>query len=445
MKRKKKRNVLAHGYRFLAQENQNADYFKFQAEATQSAAFIHGSDLWKRVALRLGTDITRYLLESCSVFTAVPPSCAFQLCGVPVYDRVSVSTLSSKFQLRPQLKRQGCSQFGRSQRSNLERRRVNMKPEGSKIRMKGDEKVNKRKRKREPDQPEEEEAVTSKRRRVANQTDKQEMELVSSETEEEIQTRSVESTLPKKNVENEATAFKQPAKTSAAVLPSGGPSWRTGTFPPLPPTQCFIQTLRFLYGGRGMHSFLLNRKKTTVGGVRRLQGKDLIRMVFFEGLMYLKGVERKPEKLPQRFFNMVPLFNQLLRQHKKCHYDTILQKMCPLDAESISGQTELKSLLPKHCAPHRVYLFIRECLCGVIPQELWGSDHNRLRFFARVRGFLRSGKFERTSVAELMWKVKVNDCDWLKISKAGEFITGRNSLSLMASQTFNDAFKIISS
>lgn len=426
MKRKKRRNVLAHGYHFpgVAQENRNADYFKFQAEATQSAAFIHGSDLWKRAASRLGTDITRYLLESCSVFTAVPPSCAFQLCGVPVYDRVFMSTSSSKFHLQPQVRRQGCSQFGSSHRSNPKRRPVIMKSEGSTTRVNRSEKENKQKRKREPEQPEEE-AAMSKRRRVVEQTHQQEMEQVGSQTEEERRATSVESTLSQTTVEKEETAFKCPAKMSAAVLPSGGPSWRLGTFPPLPPTQCFIQTLRFLYGGRGMRSFLLNRKKKTVDGARRLQGRDLIRMVFFEGLMYLKGLERKPEKLPRRFFTMVPLFSQLLRQHKRCHYDKILQKMCPLDEESSSGQ-ELKSLLPKHCARHRVYLFIRECLSAVVPQELWGSHHNRLHFLARVRGFLRSGKFERMSVAELMWKVRVNDCDWLKISKTGEFIRDRN-------------------
>ena len=91
IKRKRKRNVLAHGYGCLplAQEERDADQFKFQSEVTQSAAYIHGSDLWRKVSTRLGTDTTRYLLESCAVFAAVPPTCVFQVCGVPVYDRVS--------------------------------------------------------------------------------------------------------------------------------------------------------------------------------------------------------------------------------------------------------------------------------------------------------------------------------------------------------------------
>uniref|UniRef100_A0AAV2K7V5 Telomerase reverse transcriptase n=1 Tax=Knipowitschia caucasica TaxID=637954 RepID=A0AAV2K7V5_KNICA len=80
LKRKRKNNVFIHGYKFLPHNEQqrNADIFKFQGDITQSAAYIHGSDLWKKVTKRLGTDITRYLLETCSIFVAVPPSCFFQ-------------------------------------------------------------------------------------------------------------------------------------------------------------------------------------------------------------------------------------------------------------------------------------------------------------------------------------------------------------------------------
>uniref|UniRef100_A0A3B5KXR5 Telomerase reverse transcriptase n=1 Tax=Xiphophorus couchianus TaxID=32473 RepID=A0A3B5KXR5_9TELE len=387
MKRKRRRNVLAHGYNLLAlpQEDRDADHFKFQGDVTQSAAYVHGSDLWKKVTLRLGTDITRYLLESCSVFVAVPPSCVFQVCGVPVYDRVSTGPPSSGFHLQPRLRGRSLPQFGRDQRSRRFRRRQEVENLAQcQIRRRRKEKGNKRRRKRGLDQLEEETGTSSGKRR--------------------------------RNVENGTTGFKQTIE-----LPSteGGPSWRSGAFPPLPPSQCFIRTLGFLYGGRGLHSFLLNRKKKSTDGSRRLQGKDLIRVVFFEGLMYLNGLERKPKKLPQRFFNMVPLFSRLLRQHKKCPYSKILQRICPLVEECNTGPGELNSLLPKHCAPHRVFLFVRECLSTVIPREMWGSDHNRVHFFAKARVFLHSGKFERLSLAELMWNMKVNDCDWLKISKTG--------------------------
>ncbi|XP_038550696.1 telomerase reverse transcriptase [Micropterus salmoides] len=421
LKRKKKRNVLAHGYNFLslAQEERDADHFKFQGDVTQSAAYIHGSDLWKKVTVRLGTDITRYLLESCSLFVAVPPSCVFQVCGVPVYDRVSMATASSGFYLQPRPRSRSGVKF-RRHRGAVQGVDIPFNKKSNRR----DVRVKTGKRKREIDQMDEEEIMTcsGKRRRVGQQEPTQEINPVCYETVEEGQHMYVEPTLSVKPLENGVPGSRQPVEIQTTILPlEGGPSWRSGIFPPLPPSQCFIRTLGFLYGGRGMHGFLLNRKKKTADGCRRLQGQDLVRTVFFEGLAYLNGTERKPKRLPRRFFNMVPLFSQLLRQHRRCPYSRILQRMCPVVEERDAGQQEISSLLPQHCAPQRVYLFVKECLSAVIPQELWGSDHNRLNFCVRVRGFLRSGKFERLSLAELMWKIKVNDCDWVKISKTGRF------------------------
>ncbi|XP_042361936.1 telomerase reverse transcriptase isoform X2 [Plectropomus leopardus] len=423
LKRKRKRNILAHGYNFLslAQEERNADHFKFQGDITQSAAYIHGSDLWKKVTVRLGTDITRYLLESCSVFVAVPPSCVFQVCGAPVYDRVSMTTASTGFSLQSWSRTQNGAEAGRKRAAvGMKRRQKVENPPISKKRNRKEVRLKKGKRKRETD--DENMTCSEKRRRVGQQEPTQEIQQVCYESVEEGPPMSAEPTLSMKPLENHAAGSKQPVETTTTTLPSeGGPSWRSGIFPPLPPSQCYIRTLGFLYGGRGMRGFLLNRKKKTADGCRRLQGQDLVRTVFFEGLAYLNGLERKPKKLPQRFFNMVPLFGRLLRQHRRCPYSRILQRMCPAGEHRDAEQGELSSLLPRHCAPYRVYLFVRECLSAVIPEELWGSDHNRLHFFFRVRDFLRSSKFERLSLAELMWKMKVNDCDWLKISKTGRF------------------------
>uniref|UniRef100_A0AAQ4R8P8 Telomerase reverse transcriptase n=1 Tax=Gasterosteus aculeatus aculeatus TaxID=481459 RepID=A0AAQ4R8P8_GASAC len=372
LKRKRKRNILANGYSFLslAQEERDADPFKLQGDVTQSAAYIHGSDMWKKVATRLGTDLMRYLLDSCCLFVAVPPSCVFQVCGPPVYDKVSMSTASAGFFLQPRSRTRKGAPFGRNPGAVSSKRKPAVgTPTISSVGDRRDVGTTKGKRKRDTDKKDEEGIMTSSKRRRLE----------------------------------------------------GGPGWRSGTFPPLPPSHCFIRTLGFLYGGRGMRGFLLNKKKKTPGGGRRLQGQDLVRVVFFEGLAYLSGAERKPKKLPRRFLNVVPVFGRLLRLHRRCPYSRTLQKMCPVAEASDASQGELSSLLPQHCAPHRVYLFVRECLSAVVPRELWGSDHNRLQFFFRVRSFLSSGKFERLSLAELMWKMKVNDCDWLKISKTGRF------------------------
>ncbi|XP_034560573.1 telomerase reverse transcriptase [Notolabrus celidotus] len=424
LKRKRKRNVLAHGYSFLslAQEKRDADHFKFQGDITQSAAYIHGSDLWRKISTRLGTDITRYLLESCSVFVAVPPSCLFQVCGVPVYDRVSVTTASPWFCLQPRSRKHNRGYFARKGAVTLTRTQENQRPTNGKKNSRKDMRLRNRKRKREIDQTDEQDIKTfsGKKRRAGQQRLTPETQQVSFATLEKKHPTSVDPTPSMKPLENVATSFKQPVEMQTNTLAlEGGPSWRSGIFPPLPPSQCFIRTLGLLYGGKGMHGFLLNRKKKSADGCKRLQGQDLVRTVFFEGLAYLNGLERKPKKLPRRFFSMVPFFSQMLHQHRKCPYSRILQRVCPVMGVSNAGRGEFSSLLAQQCAPHRVYLFLKECLSSVIPPELWGSDHNRLNFLCRVRGFLNSGKSERLSLAELMWKMRVNDCDWLKISKTG--------------------------
>lgn len=419
LKRKRKRNILAHGYNLLsvAEEDRDADHFKFQGEVTQSAAYLHGSDLWKKVCIRLGTDVTRHLLESCSVFVTVPPTCAFQLCGIPVYDRVSVMT--SHFFLQSRFRTRNDAPFGKHRRAATVKRKLGSgNLTISKKRKSSEVRVQQGKRKREHEQKDDTWTHSEKRRRTEPTQGVQVCEKI----EEEGQSTSLE-----KLLDGNSCGSKHTATTTTLPL-EGGPSWRSGIYPPLPPSQCFIRTLGFLYGGRGMRGFLLNRKIKGAGASRRLHGQDLIRMVFFEGLAYLNGVERKPKKLPRRFFNMVPLFSRLLRQHRRYPYVKILQRMCPLVEERDRPQGELNSLLPQHCAPHRVYLFVRECLSAVVPLELWGSLANRLHFFVKVRGFLRSGKFERLSLAEVMWKMKVNDCDWLKISKTGELMAERARL-----------------
>ncbi|XP_034016740.1 telomerase reverse transcriptase isoform X2 [Thalassophryne amazonica] len=417
LKRKRKRNVLAHGYSLhsLSQEKRDADLFKFQGDITQSAAYIHGSDLWKKVAVRLGTDITRYLLESCSVFVSVPPSCVFQVCGVPVYDRVSTTGASSGFYLQARSRMCKSRPLRRCQGlMNLKRKIGN--PKDTKKRIRREVRVGKRKR----SQNEEEEVINlRKRRRLEQRGSTVGVQLDCSKTVAEELLVSGDATVSTKPLENRASSKPHVEKFTPMIPSEGEPSWRSGLFPPRPPSQCFIRTLGILYGGKGMHGFILNRKKKTTEGFKRLQGRDLLRIIFFEGLTYLNGVERKPKKLPRRFFKMVPLFNQLLHQHRRCPYSRILQQMCPLLEDRGVGQRDLRSLLPHHCASHRVYLFVRHCLGYVVPEEIWGSDHNRLHFFVRVRSFLRSGKFEKFSLSEIMWNMKVNDCDWLKVSLTG--------------------------
>ncbi|XP_009083487.1 PREDICTED: telomerase reverse transcriptase [Acanthisitta chloris] len=86
------------------------------------------------------------------------------------------------------------------------------------------------------------------------------------------------------------------------------------------------------------------------------------------------------------------------------------------------GDTALKELLKQHSGHWQVYLFVRECLEQVIPAELWGSNHNKCRFLKNVKAFISMGKFAKLSLQELMWKMRVNDCVWLRLAKGDHFV-----------------------
>uniref|UniRef100_A0A8C3DH96 Telomerase reverse transcriptase n=1 Tax=Corvus moneduloides TaxID=1196302 RepID=A0A8C3DH96_CORMO len=82
----------------------------------------------------------------------------------------------------------------------------------------------------------------------------------------------------------------------------------------------------------------------------------------------------------------------------------------------------LRELLKQHSSHWQVYMFVRECLDKVIPAELWGSNHNKCRFLKNVKVFISRGKFAKLSLQELMWRMRVNDCMWLRLGKGGHFV-----------------------
>ncbi|NWI23169.1 TERT transcriptase, partial [Sula dactylatra] len=82
----------------------------------------------------------------------------------------------------------------------------------------------------------------------------------------------------------------------------------------------------------------------------------------------------------------------------------------------------LGELLKQHSSHWQVYIFVRECLERVIPAELWGSNHNKCRFLKNVKAFISMGKFAKLSLQALMWKMRVNDCMWLRLVKGDHFV-----------------------
>uniref|UniRef100_UPI00398F37AC telomerase reverse transcriptase n=1 Tax=Pristiophorus japonicus TaxID=55135 RepID=UPI00398F37AC len=90
--------------------------------------------------------------------------------------------------------------------------------------------------------------------------------------------------------------------------------------------------------------------------------------------------------------------------------------------ESPGSDKVLLQLLKQYSSPLQAHRFVRECLLKVVPDELWGSNHNKCRFLKNVKKFISLGKVEKFSCRELMWKINVNDCTWLQLHKGRYFV-----------------------
>ncbi|XP_065139998.1 telomerase reverse transcriptase [Paramisgurnus dabryanus] len=370
IKRKKQRNVLGFGYQ-CSDVSACFDPFRFHGDISQSAAYISTSELWKKINQRLGSEVTRYLLQDCAVFATVPPSCLLQVCGEPVYDRM----LSRPW-----------SGFSLSNNSLQVPVKITRKNPAKTTNVKNKKKIIEKTTKRARDEDVGHQDLPAvKRRRVSAEAEQGDVP-----GKERI----------------------RPSDRPSTTRPQshGAQSWKPADQPPSRPSHCYVRVPNMLYNGRGMKGFLLNRKlKTGVVGLRRLQGTDLIRIIFLGGQFNLSNEKPNPKKLPKRFFDAVPLFARLLHRHRKCPYTLFLQRKCSV----VTGNEDMESLLGSHCSAYRVYLFVRECLLYVIPTELLGSRENQLRFLTNVKNFLRLGKFEGISLVRLMWRMKVKDCHWL--------------------------------
>ncbi|TRZ04441.1 hypothetical protein DNTS_028820 [Danionella cerebrum] len=329
------------------------DPLQFHGDLSLAAASISTSGVWKRISLHLGTTITRFLLLDCAVFTTAPPSCLMQVCGEPINDLIAQQSMSG---------------FSLSHVSDKMCKSVVISRQPPVVKKKNDtDHIVMRKRRRNERLDDYDDFPAEKRRRQL--------------------------------------------EADKTIRSLGSQSWKPADLPPTRLSNHSVRVLSMLYFGCGLKSFLLNRKVEGVGvGARLLQGEDLIRRIFLQSEL---SKVKNPKKLPKRFFKMVPLFSRLLQQHRKCRYWVFLSKKCGGTPDS----KDMRALLKAHMSPYRVYLFVRECLNFVVPEEFWGSRENKRHFLSSVNYFLRLGKFEQLPLVQLMCKIKVKPCRWLGLNK----------------------------
>uniref|UniRef100_A0A8C3LNU6 Telomerase reverse transcriptase n=1 Tax=Chrysolophus pictus TaxID=9089 RepID=A0A8C3LNU6_CHRPC len=203
-------------------------------------------------------------------------------------------------------------------------------------------------------------------------------------------------------------------------------------------------------------SFILSRLQGCQAG-----GRQLIETIFLsqnplkeKQNQSLTQQKWRKKRLPKRYWQMREIFQKLLKNHEKCPYLVFLRKNCPvLLSEACLKKTELtlQAALPGEAKVHKhtehgeestegtaLYSFHTPPLmpvCGQTEREeqhpAEGSDpllrellrhHNKCRFFKNVKAFISMGKYAKLSLQQLMWKMRVNDCVWLRLAKGNHSV-----------------------
>uniref|UniRef100_H3ADV1 Telomerase reverse transcriptase n=1 Tax=Latimeria chalumnae TaxID=7897 RepID=H3ADV1_LATCH len=239
------------------------------------------------------------------------------------------------------------------------------------------------------------------------------------------------------------------------------------------PSVAYTAKVSIMYSSRYYsgfpRSFILNRLKGC-----KSDGQRLVETIFLNKLTFSKiGTEKQPnsswkkKRLPKRYWQMRHSFLELLQNHRRCSYFALLNATCPvfflracrgkrdcaqIESHPIGGQPlstpvaemtkftqivdqpveaaanerekesdgcdlNVKELINKHSSYLQVYRFVRGCLVKVVPEQLWGSNHNKRHYLKNIKKFISVGKYDRLTLQELMWKMRVNDCVWLRLNK----------------------------
>lgn len=148
-----------------------------------------------------------------------------------------------------------------------------------------------------------------------------------------------------------------------------------------------------------------------------------------------------------------PLLQKLIKNHRSCHYISLLNYHCPIavtkaklqrraspnqintnhskenintSPKKAAGAKVIKRLVTKrrkasvqmlledYVLHKQVYRFLRACLLRLIPVELLGSKHNVTILLKNVKKFIFLGKFEKLCLGQIMNGMKVSACGWLR-------------------------------
>lgn len=376
------------------------------------------SGAWMLLLSRVGDDLLVYLLAHCALYLLVAPSCAYQVCGPPLYQVSATANtrLAVPLSYRPTRPvGRNFTNLGSTHRVRNSSHQEAWKPlvlpsRGAKRHLSiTDTSV-----------PSSKKARRDLALRLEKGPDRQAVPIPSDPSSAETPT------VPTSRATKEDLSSRGKApglSLSGSVCSKHKPSSTSQQSPLCQEAfqlRPFTETKRFLYSRGGyrkrLHrSFLLNNLQPSLTGARKL-----VEIIFL-------GVRPGPlcgtRRLSRRYWQMRPIFQQLLVNHTRCSYVKLLKSHCRFRAATDqvadaldTSPSHLIDLLRLHNSPWQVYGFLRACIRKLVPSGLWGTRHNERRFFKNVKQFISLGKYGKLSLQELMWKMRVEDCLWLRSS-----------------------------
>ncbi|XP_057645957.1 telomerase reverse transcriptase isoform X1 [Chionomys nivalis] len=421
------RNVLTFGFSLLGETQGGAPV----AFTTSVRSYFPNSvtdnlrisRAWMLLLSRVGDDLLVYLMTRCALYLLVPPTCAYQVCGSPLYqiDSPADTWPSVPPRYRPtqpggrNFTHLGSTQPVRNSSYQEAWKPLTLPSRGVKRSLSITDKS----------VPSSKKARCNLALRRKKGPDKQAVPTPSDKTRvpRPAQFPAVPTSRATKG--NLSSRGKAPGLSLSGSVFCKNKCSSTDLQSPLCQNafqpQPFTETKRFLYsrgGGREKldPSFLLNNLQPSLSGARRL-----VEIIFLGSRPRTLGPLRRTRRLPKRYWQMRPLFQQLLVNHARCSYVRLLRSHCRFRTAAHQGAGALNTssphlinLLRLHSSPWQVYGFLRACIRKLVPSGLWGTRHNKRRFLKNVKQFISLGKYGKLSLQELMWKMKVEDCPWLR-------------------------------
>uniref|UniRef100_UPI00358E34BD telomerase reverse transcriptase n=1 Tax=Myxine glutinosa TaxID=7769 RepID=UPI00358E34BD len=337
------RNVVSFGYKPVTASRAVAidpAWSISKAHYNTTTALLAESSLWNVLFARIGDQLALYLLEECALYRCVPPACAYQICGAPLYDlaHTAAPTLLKRkgFQhLQPHAKH-----FLRCSPDMVKRRKngdgCTAKAQGTA----GRKAVKRHEMKADPS--------TVKKPRLIGQLEQKGTSVTANTAQDltgqtKLNLRSFEhhrggggcggggggggdggSCTTISSEKGHRKVQQSNRKVPGAYLKDSHSA----------KPECFSWA-RLLYSKNLRETFWENHPLNKLGCANK-DANALLRMVFGLDVTQrgnknlVQKRSRKHPRLPRRFVQMKGMFVQILQNHKRCPYRVLLSRYCPI-------------------------------------------------------------------------------------------------------------------